>query len=149
MASSRRSLANHCLILVLARAEAAKAIQSGWAGGLRLRGEDLHHVAGLQLALQRDQPAVHPRPDAPVAHLGVHRVGQVDRRRPGGQGDHVALRGEDEDLPAVQLVAQRLQEVAGIGGLPLPVQQLAHPGHVLDVDRLPPPLPPPLPLCSL
>ena len=31
--------------------------------------------------LQRHQPAVDPRADAPVADLGVHRVGEVDRGR--------------------------------------------------------------------
>ena len=61
-------------------------------GGGRLRREDLDHVAVFELALQRDQPAVDPGADAAVAHLGVHGVGEVHRRRPGGQRDHVALR---------------------------------------------------------
>ena len=138
MASSRRSLANHCLILVLARGRGDEGQPvPGRPGSLRLRGEDLDDVAGLQLALQRDQPAVHPRADAAVPDLGVHRVGEVDRRRAGRQRDHVALRREDEDLLRGQVVAQRLEEVAGVRGLPLPVQQLAHPAHLVDLDGLP------------
>ena len=104
-------------------------------GALGLGREDLDDVAGLELALQRDEPPVHPRPDAAVPDLGVHGVGQVDRRGPGRQRDHVALGGEDEDLLAAQVEAQRLQEVAGVGGLPLPVEQLAHPRHLVDLDR--------------
>ena len=103
------------------------------AGVGRLGGENLDPFPVFELALQRHQPAVDPRADAPVADLGVHGVGEVHRRGPGGQGDHVALRGEHEDLLHRKVVTQRLQEFAGIGGLPLPVEQLAHPGHVVDL----------------
>ena len=34
-----------------------------------------------------------------------------------------------------KVVAQRLEELAGVGGLPLPVEQLTHPGHVVDLGR--------------
>ena len=70
-----------------------------------------------------------------MADLGVHRVGEVHRGGAGRQGDHIALRREHEDLAGRQVVAQRLQELARVGGLPLPVQQLAHPGHLVDLDR--------------
>ena len=50
------------------------------------------------VALQRHQPAVDPRAHAAVPDLGVDRVGEVDRRRPGRQRDDVALGGEDVDL---------------------------------------------------
>ena len=70
-----------------------------------------------------------------MADLGVHRIGKIHRGRPGGQGDHVALRGEDEDLLHCQVIAQRFEELAGVGSLPLPVQELPHPGHVVDFGR--------------
>ena len=92
-------------------------------------------VAVFELALQRHQPAVDPRADAAVPDLGVHRVGEVHRRRPRRQRDHVALRREHEDLLHRKVVAQRLQELAGVRGLPLPVEQLTHPGHVVDLGR--------------
>ena len=101
----------------------------------RLRGEDLDHFAVFQLAFQRDESAVDPRTDAAVSDLGVHRVGEVDRCRPGRQRDHVTLGGEHEDLLHREVVAQRLEELTGVGGLPLPVQQLTHPGHVVDLGR--------------
>ena len=110
------------------------------AGRLGLAGEDLDDVAGLQPPLQRDQPAVDPRADAAVADLGVHRVGQVHRRRAPRQRDHVALGREDEDLLGGEVEAQRLEEVARVRGLTLPVEQLAHPRHLVDVDGLAPPV---------
>ena len=65
-------------------------------GALALGREDLDDVAVVEHALEGHELAVDPRSDTAVAHLGVDRVGEVDRRRPGGKGDHVALRREDE-----------------------------------------------------
>ena len=48
--------------------------------------------------IQRMMLYASPRTDRPVADLGVDRVGEVDRRRAGGQRHHVAARGEDVDL---------------------------------------------------
>ena len=92
--------------------------------------EHLDDVAVVERGLQRHQPAVHPGADGVVADLGVDGVGEVDRGGTGGQRDHVAARREDVDLGAVDLEAQRLQELAGVVDLALPVEQLAHPGHV-------------------
>ncbi|MCO5556192.1 hypothetical protein L7F22_009736 [Adiantum nelumboides] len=105
-------------------------------GVLGLRGEDLDDVAGRQLPLQGDELAVDPGADAAVPDLGVHGVGQVDRGGAGGQRDDVALRREHEDLPRGEVEAQRVEELAGVGGLALPVEQLAHPRHLLDLDLL-------------
>ena len=104
-------------------------------GALGLRGEDLDDLAVLELALERDEPAVDAAADALVADLGVHGVGEVDRRRPAGQRDHVALRCEHEDLAGGEVVAQRLEELAGVRGLALPVEQLAHPRHLVELER--------------
>ena len=134
IASSRRSLVNHCLILLRARCDLTNWSQSrdGAAVG-GLRGEDLDDVGVVERRLQRDQAAVDPGADGAVADLGVHGVGEVDRRRPDRQRDHVAARGEHEDLGAVDLEAQRLQELARVLDLALPVEQLAHPVHVVEV----------------
>jgi hypothetical protein len=101
------------------------------AGGVRLGGEDLDDVAVVQGAVQRHQAPVHPGAHAPVTDLGVHRVGEVHRGGLGGQRDDVALGGEHVDLGGVDLEPERLEELAGVGGLALPVQQLPQPGHVV------------------
>ena len=133
-ASSRRSLANHWRILAFARGDTTKVCQSRDGPAFsRLGRENLDDFAVFELAFQRDEAAVDSRADAAVADLGVHRVGEVDRRRPGGQRDHVALRGEHEDLLHRKVVTQRLQELAGVGRLTLPVEQLTHPRHVVDL----------------
>ena len=62
------------------------------AGRLDLRREDLDVVAAVQHVVERDQPVVDLRPDAGVADLGVHGVGEVDRRRADRQRDHPTLR---------------------------------------------------------
>ena len=65
MASSRRSLENHCRILLRARGLFTNISQSRLGPAVRgLRGEDLDHVAVVQRALQRHQPAVDPAADA-------------------------------------------------------------------------------------
>ena len=146
IASSRRSLENHWPDLVAG----PRALDEGQPvaarpGTLRLGGEDLDDVAVVEGALQRDQPAVDPGADAAVADLGVHGVGEVDRGRAGRQGDDVALGGEDVDLGGLEVEAQRVQELARVRGLPLPVEQLAQPGHVVggagEVSPLPPRVP--------
>ena len=131
--SSRRSLVNQCLILLRARAERTKRQPvARRAGGVGLGGEHLDDVAVVEPALERHEAAVDPGADAVVADLGVHGVGEVDRGGPGRQPDELALGGEDVDLAGVDLEAQRLEELARVGGLLLPVEQLAQPRHVVD-----------------
>ena len=84
----------------------------------------------LEPGLQRHQAAVDPGTDGVVADLGVDGVGEVDRRRPDRQPDHVAARGEHEHLGAVDLEAQRVEELPRVVDLVLPVEQLAQPLHV-------------------
>ena len=99
-------------------------------GALHLRREDLHSVAGGQLRVEGHQAAVDPRPDAGVAHLGVDRVGEVDRRGPGGEGDDLALGREDEDLVLLEVDLQVVHELVGIRRLQLPVDDPVEPGDV-------------------
>src|SRR6185503_19658597 len=46
-----------------------------------LRREDLDEVSALQAVVQRDDASVHFRAHRAVADVGVHRIGEVDRRR--------------------------------------------------------------------
>ena len=97
-----------------------------------LGGEDLHHLAVLQRALEGDELAVDPGADAAVADLGVDGVGEVHGGRADRQVDHVALGGEDEDLFAGHLEPEGIEELPRVGGLALPAQELAHPRHLVD-----------------
>ena len=101
------------------------------ARALDLAGEDLDGVARRQRGVERHQAPVDPRADAPVADVGVDRVGEVDRRRARGQRDDLALGREDEDLVLLEVDLQRLHELAGVGGLLLPVDHALQPEQVL------------------
>ena len=104
------------------------------AGGRRLGGEDLDRrrrsrasdSSGTSRPLTR-APMVWWPTSVCTAYAKSTGVAPV------GQRDHVAARGEDVDLGPVDLEAQRLQELARVLDLVLPVEQLAHPGHVVDV----------------
>ena len=58
---------------------------------LALGGEHLDDVAGLELVVERDDLAVDLRADAAVADVGVDLVGEVQRRRAGGERLDLAL----------------------------------------------------------
>ena len=93
MASSRRSRLNHWRILLRAREEATICSQSCDGPAVGDFDVKISTVsADASVRVERDQPAVDPGPDAAVADLGVDGVGEVDRRRPGRQGDDPALR---------------------------------------------------------
>src|SRR4029077_16163195 len=91
------------------------------ACGVYFGGEDLHAVARAELGVERHQAPVDPGPDAAVADLGVDGVGEIDRGGTDRHGDDVALRGEDEPLVLLEIELQRLEELGGVGGLLLPV----------------------------
>ena len=65
-----------------------------------------------------------------MAHVGVDRVGEVDRGGTLREGDDLAARGEDVDLGACQVETERVEELRGVLGLPLPVDELSQPGHL-------------------
>ena len=94
---------------------------------LALGGQDLHDVARLQLVVQRHDLAVDLRADAAVADVRVDLVGEVQRRRPGGERLDLALGREDEDLVLDQLAAQLVGELLGVVGLLVPVEQRLEP----------------------
>ncbi len=88
------------------------------SGTLHLAREDLHGVARRKRRVERDESSVDPRADAAVPHLGVDRVGEVDGLRPGGKGDHLALRREDEDLVLLQVDLQARHELGRVARSP-------------------------------
>src|SRR5690606_20884143 len=100
------------------------------AGVVGLGRDDLHGLPVVQLAVEGNQTAVDAGPHRAVADLGVHRVGEVDGGGALRQGDDVPAGGEDEDFLHRQVEAERLQELAGVLRLLLPVDELPQPGHV-------------------
>ena len=94
------------------------------------RGQDLDEIAGAEPVGQRDDASVDLCAHAAVADVGVDVVGEVDRRRPGREVAQLALGGEDEHLVAVQVAAQRLEELRRIGGVLLPVHHPVEPGEL-------------------
>jgi hypothetical protein len=104
---------------------------AGRAGVLGLGGQHLDRVAVGELVVERDEAAVDPGADAAVADLGVDRVREVDRGRPGRQPDDLPLRGEDEHLVLVEVDLERLEVVARLGDLLLPLEQLLDPGQLV------------------
>ena len=81
--------------------------------------------------LQRHELAGDTRTDATVADLGVDGVGEVDRRRPDGQVDHITFGGEDVDLVLLQIGLQVHEELDGVRPLVLPVDDPVEPRQLL------------------
>jgi len=94
-------------------------------------GDHLDRVAVVQRRVKRHQPTVDLRAHGLVADVGVNRVGEVDGRRSLRELEELSSRREHVHLGAGDLSAQRVEEVAGIGGLLLPVRNLAKPPHVV------------------
>ena len=98
---------------------------------LDLAGEHLDGVPRAQHRVEGRQAAVQAGADAAMADLGVDRVREVDRRRPGRERHHLALRGEDEDLVLLEVDLQGLHELGRVVGVLLPVDHPLQPGQVL------------------
>jgi hypothetical protein len=54
------------------------------AGAAALGRDNLHPIASLQRIIERDERAVHARPPAAIADVGVDVIGKVDGRAAGG-----------------------------------------------------------------
>ena len=134
------------VLLALARADEAADRGLSLAGDgealpgrrrrLRLRGHDLDLVAIGELRAQRQHATVDLGADAGVAHLAVHGVGEVDRRRAARQGDQLALGREAEHLVLEQLQLGVLQELFRPDRMLQDVQQFAQPAVLAAVGDL-------------
>src|SRR5438067_10173827 len=98
-----------------------------------LAREDLHRIAVLQLVAQRHDLAVDLRPLAVGAHLGVDGVGEVDRTAALGKAADVALGREAEHLVGEEIDLHRLEELARVLEVLLPLHELPQPGELLLV----------------
>ena len=92
-----------------------------------LRRDDLDRVTGLQAVVEGDEPVVDAGADGAMPDFGVDGVGEVHGSRSHGQLENLALGCEDVDLVARELVAEGVEELGRVGGVPLPVDELAKP----------------------
>ena len=103
--------------------------------GRVLARADLDDVAVFEHMVKVHDAPVHLRADHRVADAGVDRIRKVDRRRAGGEGDYVALRGEDEHLVGKHVDLQVVEKVLRVRFL-LRLEQAADPGELLLVAGL-------------
>ena len=103
------------------------------AGCTVLAGDDLHLLAGVQAVGQRHDAPVDLGAAAVVADLGVHAVGEVQRRGTLGQVDGMAVRGEHVDPVRLDIDLELLGQATDVAQLLVPLQHLAQPGHLLFV----------------
>ncbi len=94
--------------------------------------DDFHLIAGLQLIVQRRPDPIDPRASALMADFSVDVVGEVNRRRPHGQIDDLALRREDVDAILEDIEANGVDEIASVAFvLGQFLDTLAHPSHLI------------------
>ena len=106
------------------------------SGVLRLRREHLDGVAVLQFRVERHEPAVDARAHRVVAHLGVHGVGEVDRRGVRRQRDDLALGREHIHLRGAKVLLESAEELIRVRRLARPVRQLLDPLEVVRLAEL-------------
>ena len=82
---------------------------------LRLRGENFHLVAALQMVAQRHEFMVDLGPDAMGAKEGMDLESKVEGCASGGHGHDFALGGEDEDFAGKKVELDGVEEVHGVG----------------------------------
>ena len=86
------------------------ALPRGWRH-VAFRGQDHDFVAVAQHRRQRQLPAIDQRADTAVADVGVHGIGEINRRRAARQSDDPAFRREGEHLILEQLELGMLEKV--------------------------------------
>ncbi len=89
----------------------------------RWRGDDLHLLSGHQARAQGHQLLVDARGHRVIAHVGVHRVSEVERRGVARQREDVAARREQVDLVGKQVDLDVLEELRRRGRVRLAVGQ--------------------------
>ncbi len=98
-----------------------------------LAGDDFHLLAGLQAVVERHDAPVDLGSAAVMADLGVHAVGEVQRRGALGQVDGVAVRGEHIDPVGLDIDPELVGQAADVAQLLVPFEHLAQPGDLLLV----------------
>ena len=86
-----------------ARFRADDKVQPRGVRACARRGDDFHRLAAGERLRQRIRLAVDARADAGMADIGMHRVGEIHRRRASGQFDNAPFRGENVNLIREQI----------------------------------------------
>ena len=84
---------------------------------------------------QRRDLAVDLGADRHVADVGVHRIGEIDRRRAARQRDQLALRREAEHLVVEQFELGVLQKLFRVGAFGQQFDGAAQPGIGVRLSR--------------
>src|SRR3546814_2302617 len=79
-----------------------------------LAGEDLDPVAALQLVVERHDPAVDLGAAAAMTHVGMHVIGEVQRRGAARQVDDLPARGQHVDAVRSEEHTSELQSLMRI-----------------------------------
>ncbi|MNB92216.1 hypothetical protein D3C75_393160 [compost metagenome] len=87
----------------------------------------------MQAVVERHDAPVDLGATAVVADFGVYAVSEVQRRRPFGQVDGVAVRGEDIDPVGLDIDPQLFGQATDVAQLFVPLQHLTQPGDLLFV----------------
>ena len=71
-----------------------------------------------------------------MTDLGMHRIGEINRRRLGGKRHNLAFRREHVDFGGTQVFLQRAQEFVGIRSFTRPVGKLLNPLEIIGLAQL-------------
>ncbi len=96
--------------------------------------EDFHALTGFQFVGERHDGPVHLGSPAAVPDFGMDVIGEIQWRRPVGEIDHVALRGEGVDAILCHVKTELFRNGAGISSFFVPVQHLPQPGDFFLVS---------------
>ena len=115
---------------IAARALPVTTIDSQAAGGAVCASEVMISTSSpfCSGGDQRRELAVDLGADRHIADLGVHRIGEIDRRRAARQRDQLALRGEAEHLVMEQLELGVLEKFLGVGAFGQQLDGAPQPG---------------------
>src|SRR5229473_2339622 len=127
-----------------------KRFPGGRRSDLGLGGENLDLVPVLQFGRQRRYLAVDLATDRVVADVGMHRIGEINRRGVARQGDQLAFGGKAEDLVLKKFELGVLKEFLRVGafreqrdgaaqpriGIRFPRQKLGRRARRVLIDRM-------------
>ncbi|MNZ90934.1 hypothetical protein D3C78_1099050 [compost metagenome] len=96
-----------------------------------LRGQYFDDITGLQLMVQRNNPAVQLRAYRAVAYLRMDAVCKIERNRPCWQLDDLAARRKHEYEIREEIHLERFHKFGSVARFVLKLQYFTEPGHFI------------------